>query len=229
MTKESIIFGIGGLILGAAAGAAGMYLYKNREVNDLTDEINGMMDEINILKHPVLREAIKVTEEMEQQIEVDDPEDEEPESEGVKKYHHYKATGGVSSVQALFEKEGDVTEGQKALKDDPKLINYDDIVGLEEINDEEFLEWQEKDYEPVYLDYDGNQDTLVWGKGTDTETIAESKFGLRRNALIGPCWRWFTDYIPEGEETGAFYIKNDNLKKVFEVVVHYDPEGEVIE
>ena len=233
MNKE-IIFGIGGLVLGAAAGAAGMYLYKNREIKDLTDELNDMMDEINMLKHPVLGKAIRTAEEMEKQIEedsnVDDPEDdEEPEPEGVKKYHHYKATGGVSSVQALFEKEGDVTEGQKALKDDPKLMDYDDIVGLEEINDVEFLELQEKDYDPVYLDYDGNQDTLVWGKDTDTETIAESKFGLGRNALIGPCWRWFTDYIPEGEGTGAFYIKNDNLKKVFEVVVHYDPEGEVVE
>lgn len=232
MNKKGIIFGFVAAIIGGAAGAVGMYFYNKKNEDDYITEINDLIEENEGLR----RYIDNVIDVKEEELDEDQPaeietRDELEEQEGVKKYHHYKTESSGMGVQALFEKKenGDVTEGQKALKKDPKAMDYGDIQGLEEIDEEEFLELQEQDYDAVYLDFDANQDILYWGRGTDSEAMAEAKFGLGRNALIGPAWRWFTDYIPEGESDGAFYIKNDNLKKVFEVVCHYDPEGEVVE
>lgn len=223
--NKGIIFAIGAVV-GGAAGVIGMYFFNKKNEDDYINEINDLIEENENLRHYI--------DELEDDA-IDDLDDEEPveleEQEGVKKYHHYKTESSGMGVQALFEKKEneDVTEGQKALKKDPKAMDYADIQGLEEIDEDTFLELQQKDYEPVYLDFDANQDIIYWGRETDSECMAEAKFGVGRNALIGPAWRWFTDYIPEGENDGAFYIKNDNLMKVFEVICHYDPEGEVVE
>ena len=229
--NKGIIFGLGALV-GAAAGVAGMYFYNKRQEDAYLEEINDLIKENEDLNR-------YISEVNDPDIENEDDEEDEPEPaegprddldemDGVKKYHHYKAESGMG-VQALFEKKGeDVTEGQKARKENPKLLDYDYIFGVDEITDEEFLEFQEKDYDPEYLVYDGNEDILYWGKGTDNETMAEAKFNLKRDALIGPAWKWFTDYITN-EGIGAFYVKNDNLKRVFEVVIEYDPEGDAVE
>lgn len=228
--NKGIIFAIG-TVFGAAAGAAGMWFYNKKKEDAYIDEINELIKENEDLNHFIdnLPEDDMEDDEEDDEDPVEPARDDLDEMDGVKKYHHYKAESGMG-VQALFEKkETDVTEGQKARKENPKLLNYEDVVGLDEINEMEFLEYQEKDYDPVYLNYDGNEDILLWGKDTDSESMAEAHFSLKRDALIGPAWRWFTDYIKDEDGTGAFYVKNDNLKKVFEVVVEYDPEGDVVE
>lgn len=225
MTKTSVLYLVGGLVVGAAAVATFGILYSRK----YTNEINDLIEENESLRRGEVVENMEDPDYIPEEIKEEESE-EDPEDIPIKKYHHYKAASG-ETAQSIFEKkENDkVTEGQKAVNEKPNLIDYKDIIGVDEINDTEFLEYQENDYEPVYLNYDGNRDLLLWGKGTDSEIMAEAKFGMKRDAIIGPAWRYFTDYISEEDNTGAFYIKNDNLKKVFEVVCELDPNEDMIE
>lgn len=211
-----------GMAAGALAGAGGMYLYSRHKEKELFIEIDELIEENESLRHPK-KDADKVEE----------SEEVPEEDEFVSKYHQYKAASG-ETTQSIFEKKkvkeeiDKVTEGQKAIKEDPEF--RPDIDGIEEITDEELEKYEEdENFNTVYLDYDFNKDALIWGAGTDTETLAEAKFKKGRDRLIGNFWKWATDYIDDETGTGMIYVVNKNLNKLFEITVHFDPNEDVTE
>ena len=55
---------------------------------------------------------------------------------------------------------------------------------------------------------------------TEPEEMAETFFNTGREELIGEVWRLGQDWIPEGKDAGAVYVRNDNMSIDFEVIVY---------
>lgn len=222
-----------GLVVGAAAGGTAVYFVTKNKIEDrAADEIESYAQyaEEKIDRIRSKFEGPKETKTEESSDE--DPVQEEEIPEHAKKYHKYsKATG--ETAQSVFEKKTvekeieEVTEGQKAIKKNPKLK---DIDGIEELNEDDLLKYEEdENFSTVYLDYDVNTDELMWGSGTDNELIAEAKFNKGREELIGQFWRWAPDYVDAETGVGSFYVLNKNINKLFVVTVHFDEDGEFVE
>lgn len=228
--NKGIIFALGALT-GAAAGAVATYFLINdrfaREAEEVIDDYaKKCSDKIDeVIEYYESRGSEDLDETPEQEV---DMRDDISNNEGVKKYHHY--SGGAfesgSDVGKLFAKEDNkVTEGQKDILEKPEL---EDVQGVDEITEDEFLEGSEE-YSPITLDYFFNTDTLLFGYGTDNEDIAETVYNKTRSELIGNIWRWAPDYIKDDSGVGSAYVRNSNLMKDFEILIHYDPNEDVVE
>lgn len=230
---KRLVFLLGVLTGGAAGATAAYFITRNRiidQTNDILDQYaedcKQKIQEIEDYYEGNLGDVEDLDDES------DEPKNLDPEvanNDGVKKYHHYAGGFGEDSAQKVFShvkmEDEEVTEGEKALKAD---VSLDDVSGIEEITEDDFLNDEEND--PVTLDYDFNNDKLYWGYGTDNEEEAETRFNKSREEIIGKIWRWATDYIKDPDEgTGAAYVRNENLGKIFEVIVHFDPSQPVVE
>ena len=231
MDKNIIFAAIGGAVVGAVAGVAATYLYFNKQTNEMLDEINDLIDTNEKLSRGIFEEESHedITEDAEP-VEFVDPR-ELDNNEGVKKYHHHVAES-MASAQSIFEKKGDqenVTEGEKALKKNPKLVE-DPMI--KEISEEKYQEIMSKDpidgWSADDLTYLYPQDELYYGYGTDNEELAEHHYGIDRERIIGQTWRWATDYTHGESGVGYIYIDNQHLRKVIsvEVMVDLDLEEE---
>ena len=227
-----------GVLTGGAAGATAAYFFArnyfidhyNIVLDQYAEDCKKKIQEIEDYYEDNLSEAVYIAKyKMKDGEENQGLDPEVANNDGVKKYHHYAGGFAEDSAQKIFSQvkteDEEVTEGEKALKAD---VSLDDIPGIEEITEDDFLNDEEND--PVTLDYDFNEDKLYWGYGTDNEVEAEIHFSKLREEIIGKIWRWATDYIKDPDEgTGAAYVRNTNLGKIFEVIMHFDPTQPVVE
>lgn len=245
--NNKIIFAIG-LLTGAGIGSVAAYFGLKRHFEDLVDqEIDDYAQSCTERINDIISyyEGEKPAEEA---LEEDSDEEEAPEpeeyrhNEGVKKYHHY-ANSSDDNIQSVFSKdnvkevagavrfktdeerkeESEVTEGQKDILKRPQL---EDIAGIEDdITEDEFDVLDDNEYTKVYLQYDINEDKLTTNEGE----LAEEAYAKPRHELIGNSWRWATDYVQDGNRSGFFFIKNDNLKLAFEIEALFDPNAPMVE
>lgn len=234
---KKLVFLLGVLTGGAAGSVASYFLTRNH----IIDQTNDILDQYAEDCKKKIQEIEGYYENALGEVDGLDGDDSDssnqgldPEvanNDGVKKYHHYSGGFGEDSAQKVFanmgksEEDEKVTEGEKALVADKTL---DDVFGIDEITEDDFL--NDEEYDPVTLDYNYNLDKLYWGYGTDNEIEAEAHYGKSREELIGKIWRWAPDYIKDpDEQAGAAYVRNSNLGIIFEVIVHYDPSQPVAE
>ena len=230
--NKGIVFALG-VLAGAAGGGAVTYLVTRRKFDDEATEEIRMRTEYyqNRIEDLVsYYEGGKDADDTFKDEDEDSNEDEKP-NEGVKKYHRYAGDSfSKKNVNKVVEKmkEADVTEGQKAIQKDPTF--KPEIEGISEISEEEFNGYMDDpDIGSIYLDFDFNTDELTWGAGTDNEILAEQKFGMGRDELIGQCWKWAPEYVDDETGVGSIYILNENIGRAFNITVHFNPEEDVVE
>lgn len=223
MKKELLYFTIG-LLTGAGAGATATYfLTKDRiqasceedmecyadhcdeRIERYREEIADLKKQLGVIKDPVARVS-------------EDPEEAKiSRNEGVKKYHHENGLASKYGENHVFEKVADKPEEK-----DSKLIN--------DIDEDEFM--RENGYEKQTIDVFLGDDKYmcgVWGYQTDNEDDVDRKWGKPLEDLIGRAHTYdeLLSYC-EGREDGIglAWIKNDEMKIDFELVIHDDREDD---
>lgn len=233
----SFIFGTvtGVAVGGIAAALITRNIYEKRCIKDI-NEMEEALEKYRNLAFSDDEDEVYDDEEdyyEEMPVKVSSNSDERINSnDGVKKYHH-KVEESMASAAAIFEKKGtkDVTEGEKALKANPKF-DPDGDPNIVEISKEKYQEIVSK--KPIEgwstdsLTYLYPQDELYYGYGTDNEELAETHYDMGREQIMGQSWRWATDYTDGESGVGYCYIDNSYLKKLFdiEIVVDLDLEEE---
>ena len=235
--NKGIIFAIGFLAGATAGGAATYFITKNKLEDRAAQEIERYAE----YAENKIKNAIEGSKENDDE-EYEDVEEDDSDDEPIKKYHHYNPeANGIEGVynNGIFakgksdpdvRKEIDkVTEGEKALKRNPKFDPDRDPM-ITEIKEDRYNEILSK--EPIEgwstddLTYLYPQDELYFGYGTDNEELAEDHFGVDRETIMGQTWRWATDYTDGESGVGYIYLENKHLKKLLsiEVVVDLDLE-----
>ena len=215
---KSIIFLLG-VVAGAIGGSTATYfIVKDKIYNEAAEIVEQYAQhcEDRISKFSQGEDTIKDPEE---EPESSDPID---KNEGVKKYHR-----DLTSENTYKKEIEKVTEGEKALvaeKEGNIVVNKP-----YEITEEQYsLEAQQ--YDKITLEYYCEDDMLMC---TEPEQMAETFFNTGREELIGEVWRLGQDYIPEGKDAGAVYVRNDNMSIDFEVIVYdkswHEISGEGVE
>lgn len=216
---KSIIFLLG-VVAGAIGGSTATYfIVKDKIENEAAEIIEQYAQhcEDRISKFSREEDSEEVSE-----SEVEEPDNELDKNEGVKKYH--KDLTSENTYKKEIEK---VTEGEKALvaEKEGKIV----VNKPYEITEEQYsLEAQQ--YDKITLEYYCEDDMLMC---TEPEEMAETFFNVGREELIGEVWRLGQDWIPEGKDAGAVYVRNDNMSIDFEVIVYdkswYEISGEGVE
>lgn len=220
--NNGVIFGLG-FATGALAGGVSAYLLAKRSIEKSADEEIDRYKKYMQNKMDHLKSEIgKLTEDDEDE----DQEEEKPKS-GKYKFVDQVATTITDTYNTVFQK-GE-KKGKKEMDKYP-TDNLDKEIaennpGIEEISEEEF---GTGDYDTEQLDYIFEDDDLFYMYGTDNEMMAEAAYNVNnKNAIISEYWRWAPDYVKNEEEgVGSFFVRNHNLKKDFEVVVHMEPSVE---
>lgn len=214
--NKSIIFLLG-VVAGAIGGSTATYfLVKDKIENEAAEIIEEYAQhcEDRISKFSQREESEEVSEEEPEPV----IENELDKNEGVKKYHRDLGGETVNTYKKEIEK---VTEGEKALvaeKEGKIIVNKP----YEITEDQYSLEAQQ--YDKITLEYYCGDDMLMM---CDPEEMAEQHFNVGREELIGEVWRLGQDYIPEGKDAGAVYVRNDNMSIDFEVIVYDKSWSEV--
>ena len=203
---KSIIFLLG-LVAGAIGGSTATYfIVKDKIENEAAEIIEQYAQhcEDRISKFSQGEDSEEASE-----SEVEESDNELDKNEGVKKYH--KDLASENTYKKEIEK---VTEGEKALvaEKEGKIV----VNKPYEITEEQYsLEAQQ--YDKITLEYYCEDDMLMC---TEPEEMAETFFNVGREELIGEVWRLGQDWIPEGKDAGAVYVRNDNMSIDFEVIVY---------
>ena len=220
--KKNILYFALGLMTGAGAGATATYfITKNildtRHEEDLEAYADHCEERIARIR------TDHKTIETEQESEIprsNDPEEEKiARNEGVKKYHHDNGLASKYGENHVFEKVTDKPEKEK----DSKLIS--------DIDEDEFMN-QENGYEKQTIDVFLGDDKYmcgVWGYGTDNEDDVDRKWGKPLEDLIGRSHTYeeLLTYCNKNEDgIGLAFVKNDELKIDFELVIHDDREDD---
>lgn len=225
MSKSVLYFGLG-ILTGGAAGAIGSYFVtksildaKHEEdieaysehceerVERFKEENEDLKKKLGVIKDPVVKYS-------------NNPDEEKIENNaGVKRYHH---STGLDSGYGSNNVFGKANEAVKEAKDS-KLIN--------DIDEEEFMN-QENGYEKQTLDIflgDDRDIFGVWGYGTDNEDDADRKWGKPTSELIGTA-HTYDELLATTKKTedgiGILYVRNDELKIDFELVIHDEREDD---
>lgn len=218
--KKNILYFVFGLVTGAGAGATATYfIVKDKLAAEAEDEIEAYADhcEERIAR---IRADHKAIEEIEEEVpkRSNDPEEEKiNRNEGVKKYHHDNGLASKYGENHVFEKIADKPEK------DSKLIN--------DIDEDEFMN-QENGYEKQTIDVFLGDDKYmcgVWGYGTDNEDDVDRKWGKPLEDLIGRSHTYeeLLTYCTKHEDgIGLAFVKNDELKIDFELVIHDEREDD---
>lgn len=226
--NKSVVFCLG-LVSGVICGGVGTYYaLKTTVVNSAKEEIE------NYAEHAEKRiEAIRQSyaERLNPTKKKEEPKTEPEEedarinnNEGVKKYHHYDGeTLPEYASKRVFAKreEKKVTpeEESKMLEEQDKKMKAE-YPHISEVTEDEFLN-AEDDYETATIDYffDGHSERAFWGYDTDNQITVEAKYQKPLKELIGNAARWLIDYTDD-TGVGAAYFQNDELKIIFEIIVH---------
>lgn len=114
----------------------------------------------------------------------------------------------------------------EATEDKEKVIVHNFPDGIEEVDEETYL--ADDDYTRTTLHYVFHEDKLYYGYETDNEELATDFYDVTsKDDVIGPVWRWSSDYTDGESGIGVTYIKNDNLETVFEVIFNVDVDREL--
>ena len=248
--NNKVIFAIG-LLAGAGIGSVATYFGLKRHFDAVIDQEIEDYAERCTERINDLMAYYEGGKDAEESVEDDnEPEDApEPEeyrhNEGVKKYHHY-ANSSDGNVQSIFSKDNvkEVAGAVRFKSDEERNESYLasgrpdmeekevlDVVGIEELTGDQYdviCSDPEDDRTIVTLSFNCNDGKLVTNEGVP----AEVAYGKTRTELIGNFWRWATDYWnkkPENEDFGYFFIDNKNLGIVFQVVVEWDPDEEMVD
>lgn len=230
--NKGIIFAAGAFV-GAAAGSIITFFAVKNHFEDKAAE--AIMDYSEYADNKIQEALDSLHDEEEDEEPIHRVQDNRAWSEEdeapIKKYHHYVPEKQTLISNGIFAKEKDevkkVTEGEKALQENPARFDDPEIVEISEDKYQEIMSkppiegWSADDLTYLYP-----QDELYWGYGTDNEELAEKHYGVGRETIIGQIWRWATDYTDNESGVGYAYIDNSKLKKVFniEVIVDLDLE-----
>lgn len=234
--NKGIIFGLG-VLVGVAAGGFAGYMISSRKLDkEFLEEIEELEDTVEKYRQKVYSHNIEQASSEESEDEDDTVDNKKPfiinndskitENDGVKKYHHY-VEESMASAAKLFEKgDNKVTEGEKAIKENPEFDPNGD-PNVTELTEDKYSDQvgEQKGVEEA-LTYLYPQDELYWGYGTDTQELAEKHFKLGREKIIGQTWRWATDYTGGETGVGYIYLHNAYIKKYISVEVIVDLELE---
>ena len=210
--NKGIIFLLGFVAGAIGGGTATYFVVKDKIENDAAEIIEEYAQhcEDRIAKYSQQDNSEEVSE-----PEIEEESDEISRNEGVKKYHSGNVPETLNGVSNLYKKEIDkVTEGEKALAEEKagKVIENKPYV----ISEEQFSHEAEA-YDKVTLEYYCEDDMLMV---VEPEEQAEVAYNVGREELIGDCWRLGQDWIEEGKDAGAVYVRNDNMSIDFEVIVY---------
>ena len=218
--NKSLCFVLG-LVTGGALGAAATYLLTKEKFaieNEEDMENYSKHCEERIAKYKEENEDLRnklglVRETPDQSPILNDPEEVKiAHNEGVKKYHH---DNGLSS------KYGDNHVFEKTEKDN-KLIT--------DIDEDEFMN-EGNGYEKQTIDVFLGDDKYmcgVWGYQTDNEDDVDRKWGKPLEDLIGRAHTYdeLLTYCDDSDGIGLAWIKNDEMKIDFELVIHDNREDD---
>lgn len=226
MKKELLYLTIG-LLTGAGAGATATYLIvkekfalENEEdmenyaehceerIARYKEENEDLKKQLGVIKDPTVKVA-------------EDPEEAKiARNEGVKKYHHENGLASKYGENHVFEKIADKPDEKE--EKDSKLIN--------DIDEDEFM--RENGYEKQTIDVFLGDDKYmcgVWGYQTDNEDDVDRKWGKPLEDLIGRSHTYdeLLTYCEKSEDgIGLAWIKNDEMKIDFELVIHDNREDD---
>ena len=221
MNKNILYFALG-LVTGAGAGATASYFITKNILDARHEEDLEAYAEHCEERVARIRSFTKIMEKAEEPEErhSNDPEEEKiAKNEGVKKYHHDNGLSSKYGENHVFEKIADKPEKEK----DSKLIS--------DIDEDEFMN-QENGYEKQTIDVFLGDDKYmcgVWGYGTDNEDDVDRKWGKPLEDLIGRSHTYeeLLTYCNKHEDgIGLAFVKNDELKIDFELVIHDDREDD---
>ena len=219
-----------GTVFGAVAGSVTTYFATKRvfaqraaeaiesyaEYAD--DKIQQKIDRLNEL----------INEDAEEALSEEEPDDSTEESnEGVKVYQNQYAPQITLEELAERRKESGVkNEVIEATEDKKTVIVHNFPDGIEEVDEETYL--ADDEYDRTTLHYVFHEDKLYYGYETDNEELATDFYDVTsKDDIIGPVWRWSSDYTDGESGIGVTYIKNDNLETVFEVLFNVDVDREL--
>lgn len=215
-----------GTVFGAIAGSVTTYFTTKRvfaqkaakAIEDYAeyadDKIQQKIDRLNKLINDDAEEAL-------------DEDDSTEIEEGVKVYQSQYAPQITLEELAERRKETGVkNEVIEATDDKEKVIVHNFPDGIEEVDEETYL--ADDDYTRTTLHYVFHEDKLYYGYETDNEELATDFYDVAsKDDVIGPVWRWSSDYTDGESGIGVTYIKNDNLETVFEVLFDVDVDREL--
>ena len=227
MNKSALYF-VAGLITGGAAGATATYfLVKEKFAAENDEDMEAYSEhcEERIAKYREENEELKkkidlVKSDPNGEIFLRDPDEEKiAHNEGVKKYHHDNGLSSKYGENHIFEKIEDKPE--KKEEKDSKLIN--------DIDEDEFMN-EGNGYEKQTIDVFLGDDKYmcgVWGYQTDNEDDVDRKWGKPLEDLIGRAHTYdeLLTYCDGKEDgIGLAWVKNDEMKIDFELVIHDNRE-----
>lgn len=225
--KQKIIYFALGLLVGAAGGATATYFVtKEMFAMQAAEEIEAYSEhcEERIEKIRLAHKAFHELEEMKEEQRSNDPEEEKiAHNEGVKKYHHDNGLNSKYGENNIFERAQSDKEREEIKQQikDSKIIN--------DIDEDEFMN-EENGYEKQTIDVFLGDDKYmcgVWGYQTDNEDDVDRKWGKELPELIGESHTYdeLLSYC-EGKEDGIglVWVKNDEMKIDFELVIHDERE-----
>ena len=228
--NKSVLYFTLGLITGAAAGGTATYFitkdkiqadaeedmenyadHCDSRIEKYREEIEDLKAKLGLIEDPVVKSA-------------EDPEQAKiSRNEGVKKYHHDNGLASKYGEHNIFT--GNAERSEKARKEieDNKLIN--------DIDEDEFMN-QENGYEKQTIDVFLGDDKYmcgVWGYGTDNDDDVDRKWGKPLEDLIGRSHTYdeLLTYCEKSEDgIGLAFVRNDEMKIEFELVIHDDREDD---
>lgn len=214
-----------GAVLGAIGGSIGTYfIVKEMFAQQASEEIERYAEHceerIERFRLEYVGANIDDVEDTSEEKLTDDPDEEViNKNEGVKKYHHRPdsiSSYGTNNIFERIQSEKDRSEIKKQIKDS-KLIS--------DIDEDEWMN-EENGYDKQTLDiFLGDDKDIfgIWGYQTDNEDDADRKFGKPTQELIGSAHTYeeLLSYCEESEDgIGVTYVRNDELKIDFELVIH---------
>lgn len=222
-----------GTVFGAIAGSITTYFATKRvfaqkaakAIEDYAeyadDKIQQKIDRLNEL---INEDAEEVLEE-EPESETDNTTEEN--NEGVKVYQNQYAPQMTLEELANRRKETGVrNEVIEVTEDKEKVTVHNFPDGIEEVDEETYL--ADDEYDRTTLHYVFHEDKLYYGFETDNEELATDFYDVTsKDDVIGPVWRWASDYTDGESGIGVTYVKNDNLETVFEVLFNVDVDREL--
>lgn len=237
--NKGVIFAVGAAIGAAAGSIATYFIVKNHFDEVAADAIERYAE----YAENKIQEALDRLHD----DSVDDDEDEEDDSAPrtkdnrawseedeapIKKYHHYVPEQQILSANSIFVKnkgkggEKGMTEGEKALLENPHRFDDPNIIELDEDHYQELVRNPEEVDEDLLV-YLYPQDELWWNYDDhDHRELAEVHYNLGREKIVGQTWRWATDYTGNDSGIGYCYLNNLYLDKILnvEVIVDLDLE-----
>lgn len=212
-----------GFLAGVTAGAVGSYFITKKVTEDrYEDYIEELTDHFREKMKSQIEEKDEDAEESEEE-ESDPEQDKIDNNKGVKTYHRPVMKDLENTYNKVVDeiKEGHkMTETERVAELNPTT---DPIPGIVEISDQDYM--VDQGYAKKSLNYFCEDDKLRLEN--EDGTIGDDAYIYFRQEyradsyedVIGKYLRWAPDYIPEDEDHGYLYVRNENLKIDFEITI----------